>query len=57
MKTFPPAPPEFKQEFEAGGWQRVEHLYGARTDCIKKWIAVTGAQCRFPKGGRINDNQ
>ena len=49
MKTprrFPPPPPEFREEFERGGWERVELLYGARTDCIRKWIAITKAQTR-----------
>lgn len=45
-RRFPPAPPEFRQEFERGGWERVELLYGARTDCIRKWIHQTGAQTR-----------
>ena len=52
MKTFPPPPPEFKAEFEKGGWERVELLYGARTDVIRKWIEITGAKCRFPKRER-----
>lgn len=45
-RRFPAPPPEFRQEFERGGWERVELLYGARTDCIRKWIALTGAQTR-----------
>ena len=45
-RRFPPPPPEFVEEFARGGWERVELLYGARTDCIKKWIALTGAQTR-----------
>lgn len=49
VRTFPPPPPEFAAEFARGGWERVELLYGARTDCIRKWIALTGAQCRRPK--------
>lgn len=51
-RTFPPPPPEFRAEFEKGGWERVEKLYGARTDVIRKWIEITGAQCRRPKGGK-----
>lgn len=45
-KRFPPPPPEFRQEFEAGGWERVEMLYGARTNVIRKWIHQTGARTR-----------
>jgi hypothetical protein len=45
-RRFPAPPPEFRQEFERGGWERVELLYGARTDCIRKWIHQTGAQTR-----------
>lgn len=45
-RRFPAPPPEFRAEFERGGWERVELLYGARTDCIRKWIAMTGAQTR-----------
>ena len=48
-RTIPPAPPEFAEQFAIGGWERVELLYGARTDCIRKWIAITGAKCRRPK--------
>ena len=45
-RRFPTPPPEFRAEFERGGWERVELIYGARTDCIRKWIAMTGAQTR-----------
>lgn len=45
-RRFPPPPPEFAEEFARGGWERVELLYGARTDCLKKWIALTGAKTR-----------
>ena len=45
-RRFPPAPPEFADEFAKGGWERVELLYGARTDCIRKWIEITGARNR-----------
>lgn len=45
-RRFPPPPPNFREQFELGGWERVELLYGARTDCIRKWIAMTGAQTR-----------
>ena len=45
-RTIPPAPPEFAEQFALGGWERVEHLYGARTDLIRKWVALTGAKTR-----------
>jgi len=45
-RRFPAPPPEFAEEFARGGWERVELIYGARTDCIKKWIAMTGAKTR-----------
>jgi len=45
-RRFPAPPAEFAEEFERGGWERVELLYGARTDLIKKWIAMTGAKTR-----------
>ena len=45
-RTTPPAPPEFREVFERGGWELVEHLYGARSDLIRKWITITGAQTR-----------
>jgi hypothetical protein len=46
IRTIPAAPPEFAEQFAIGGWERVEHLYGARTDLIRKWIALTGAKTR-----------
>ena len=51
-RYIPPPPPEFAEQFAIGGWERVEHLYGARADLIVKWKAMTGAQCRNPRGGR-----
>ena len=45
-RTIPPAPPEFREVFERGGWELAEHLYGARTDLIAKWKAMTGARTR-----------
>ena len=51
-RTFPPPPPEFAQQFAIGGWERVELLYGARSDVIRKWIHLTGAKPRHPKGGK-----
>jgi hypothetical protein len=52
IRMVPPPPPEFRTVFEAKGWEHCELLYGARTDLIRKWITLTGAQCRMPKGGR-----
>ena len=49
-RTFPAPPPEFKEQFEKGGWELVERLYGSRTDLIRKWIWITGAQCRMKRG-------
>lgn len=37
-----PVPPEFRAEFIRKGWRHVEHLYGARTDLIRKWIGQCG---------------
>ena len=48
-RTFPPPPPEFADVFGRGGWELAELLYGARTDLIRKWIAMTGAVCRHPR--------
>lgn len=49
IRTIPPVPPEFVAELHRGGWRRVELIYGARSDLIRKWIALTGAQCRTPR--------
>ena len=49
VRTFPPPPPEFAEQFADGGWRRVERIYGARTSLIRKWIALTGAVCRHPR--------
>lgn len=48
-RTVPPPPPEFAEAFALGGWERVELLYGARTDLIRKWIAMTGAKPRHAR--------
>ena len=37
-----PLPPEFKAEFIRKGWRHVEHIYGARTDLIRKWLYLCG---------------
>jgi hypothetical protein len=44
VRTIPAPPPEFASQFAKGGWRRVERLYGARTDLIRKWISMTGAE-------------
>lgn len=38
-----PPPPEFDEMFVKGGWRHVEHLTGARTDLLLKWLAQRGA--------------
>lgn len=45
-KVIPPAPPEYRANFEKGGWRLVERLYGARTDLHLKWQAMTGCESR-----------
>ena len=37
-----PAPLEFAAEFARKGWRHVEHIYGARTDTIRKWLYMVG---------------
>lgn len=51
-RSFPPPPPEFADVFARGGWQLVELLYGGRTTLHRKWVAMTGAKPRYPKGCR-----
>lgn len=46
VRTIPAPPPEFAEQFALGGWERVERIYGARSDLIRKWIALTGATTR-----------
>lgn len=41
-RIIPAPPPEFADEFIAGGWRRVERLYGCRTDLLLKWIEMCG---------------
>ena len=36
-KVIPPAPADYRENFERGGWRLVERLYGARTDLHLKW--------------------
>lgn len=48
-RTIPPPPPEFVEQFAIGGWERIELLYGGRTDLHRKWVAITGARPRKPK--------
>lgn len=56
IRTIPPAPPEFAQVFEAGGWELVELLFGGRTDLHRKWVMMTGAKCRMPKKRHVAVN-
>lgn len=42
MNKRSPCPPEFRDMFVGYGWRHVEHLYGARTDVIRRWIAESG---------------
>jgi hypothetical protein len=46
-RVIPPVPPEFPAEFIAGGWRRVERLYGARTDLLLKWVQLSGGQSLY----------
>ena len=48
-RTPQPPPPEFANEFLAGGWRRVERLYGARTDVLRKWIEQCGGDDLFAR--------
>jgi hypothetical protein len=43
-RYIPPCPPEFAQEFIAGGWRRVEMLYNCRTDLLLKWVDMCGGE-------------
>jgi hypothetical protein len=42
LRHVPPVPPEFPARFVEGGWREVERIYGARTDLLLKWIAMSG---------------
>lgn len=44
LRHVPACPPEFAEEFVAGGWRRVERLYNARTDLLLKWIEMSGGE-------------
>lgn len=57
VRTIPPPPPEFAEQFALGGWERVERIYGARSDLVRKWIALTGAQCRRAMKGAVAQPQ
>ncbi len=46
-RQIPPVPPEFAAEFIAGGWRRVERLYGARTDLLLKWVTLSGGDALY----------
>lgn len=41
---------EFERAFAAGGWELIEQMYGKRTSVHRKWVRMTGAKCRHPKG-------
>lgn len=43
-RLVPACPPEFGEEFVIGGWRHVEHIYGARTDLLLKWIEMSGGE-------------
>lgn len=43
-RRIPPVPPEFVQQFIEGGWRRIERIYGARNDLMRKWIALAGGE-------------
>jgi hypothetical protein len=52
-KVLPPPPPNYRANFEKGGWRLCERLYGARTDLHLKWQAVTG--CVNPRAKNRTD--
>lgn len=39
-----PMPPEFPEMFVKGGWRMAEHLTGARTDLLLKWMEQAGPE-------------
>jgi hypothetical protein len=41
-----PAPPNFRANFERGGWRLVERMYGCRTDQLLAWMVQTGCESR-----------
>lgn len=41
-KVLPPPPPEFAEQFIAGGWRRIERIYGSRSDRLLKWFEMSG---------------
>jgi hypothetical protein len=46
-RPIPPCPPEFGEEFVLGGWRHIEHIYGARTDLLLKWIEMSGGRALY----------
>ena len=44
LRHVPACPPEFAARFISGGWREVERIYGARTDLLLKWIAMSGGE-------------
>lgn len=49
FRAIPPCPPEFGEEFVLGGWRHIEHIYGARTDLLLKWIEMSGGNCLYER--------
>lgn len=49
LRYIPPCPPEFAEQFVAGGWRRVERIYGARTDLLLKWIEACGGVALYAR--------
>lgn len=52
-RIIPPPPPEYKANFERGGWRLVERLYGARTDLHLAWQAQLGCVNPRAKGRAV----
>lgn len=43
-RLVPPVPENFVQNFMEGGWRRIERIYGARNDLVRKWIVMCGGE-------------
>lgn len=43
-RLVPPVPDGFVQHFMEGGWRRIERIYGARNDLVRKWIVMAGGE-------------
>lgn len=46
-RPIPPCPPGFRERFLQDGWRGVERVYGARTDCLLKWIEQSGGDALY----------